>query len=304
VFTGVSVRANARTDQGDAGRDRAHGATTVMEWRRPRHAEALTPVMRFPAPIATGDGDRPSHTPRPQAVGAAIWCEAAEPSVRLGMEPSACLRFAEHLADLDTAGDERVVRCFDVGDGQIEAPGRPGQFAPRATTRTRAWRPSTPRVSAAEPSAERFALNCQASRRRPPIRGPSSVPSPAPHGGRPRSQGYRPGVPPDATRRRRRDHQPAAMNHLPRNDIPARVTRDYLLPLDKTGRRLPGLSTTRGWWSSTVVRTRFPGPRESGQHGAARLCAGLTTGTAAGPRHRRPSRFKERHVESLQRRQH
>jgi hypothetical protein len=37
------------------------------------------------------------------------------------------------------------------------------------------------------------------------------------------------------------------MSHLPRNDNPTFVTREYFLQLDKTGRRLPGLSTTQGW---------------------------------------------------------
>ncbi len=45
----------------------------------------------------------------------------------VGLELSARRPGVEHLADLDTAGDEFVARSLDVGDDQVEALGRAGR---------------------------------------------------------------------------------------------------------------------------------------------------------------------------------
>ena len=45
----------------------------------------------------------------------------------VGLELSARRPGVEHLADLDTAGDEFVARSLDVGDDQVQALGRAGR---------------------------------------------------------------------------------------------------------------------------------------------------------------------------------
>ena len=62
------------------------------------------------------------------SVGGVIGCGPADATARaVGLELSARRSGVEHLADVDTEGDELVARSLDVGDDQVEAVGRPGR---------------------------------------------------------------------------------------------------------------------------------------------------------------------------------
>ena len=62
------------------------------------------------------------------AVAGVIGRGPADATARaVGLELSARRPGVEHLADLDTAGDELVARSLDVGDDQVEALGRAGR---------------------------------------------------------------------------------------------------------------------------------------------------------------------------------
>ena len=58
----------------------------------------------------------------------AVGRRAAEAIVRAGrMEPPAQCPLVEHLADLDAPGEEPVAGRLDVGDDQVQPPGRAGR---------------------------------------------------------------------------------------------------------------------------------------------------------------------------------